>query len=354
MIFKKIFKAIRESATPKRWRSRSDERNKKKILFKILKILKFLSGNDIYYMFFDLFRLNRTYDKKYVATVSRESFALRKISKKINSRIKPKNKHHFLRMFKFCGFSLEEVNNLGFKAGNYLWKSCSNPNDRHLGGRPSLSKGFKKKIIDHFKHNSNPSSCRNSILITKKPLIRRKNDVKIVPRPQAIRELKNCQFLNNTISEIYKSFPFTSVKLWRGVPTLFPSRATFFRYKPCYFKRPRLMTDLCEYCQIYLVLKKKVHEFIKERHQNIFREKFNIDFYLTQFNVNTIELENLEFPDENEDDINSDEEENFVQNDGLDLFLMIFLFNIYLDQNEKFEGRGPIYNIDTSDHNITE
>ena len=152
--------------------------------------------NDLYNMFFDLFRLTRTFEKKYVARVSRESFALEKISRKLNSRIKPKNKHHFLRMFKFCGFSLEEVNDIGFKAGKHLWKSCIDPSDRNLGGRKSLSKSIKKKIFDHFKNNSNPSSCRNAIFITKKPLIRKKNDVKIVPKPRSFRELKNCQFLN--------------------------------------------------------------------------------------------------------------------------------------------------------------
>jgi len=332
MFFKRIFQLIQSSTRPKRWRDRS-YKNRDNVLYKILKILKFLSGNDLYFMFYDLFRYSKTFESKYIARVSRESYALKKIALKLNSRIKPKNKHHFLRMFKYSGFSLEEVKDIGFKVGLKLWKTCSDKKERNVGGRPAISNVFKRLINEHFKNNSNPSSYRNAVLIKRKPLVKKKNEVKTLPRPQSTREIKNCHFLNNTISELQKSFPYNRQTLWRGVPTLFPSRASFFRNRLANFKKPRLKTDLCEYCCVFESLRKNVDFFIKEIHPNIWREKFDIEFYLTQFNVTSLEVGNIEYPNDADAEINSDDEVNFVQTD-----------------NE----RETLYNSDTNQNNVVE
>jgi hypothetical protein len=202
MIFSKIFDAMDECRRPIRWRNRISPESKIRVLTKILKILKFLSGNDIYFLFHDLFRYSKTFQRKYFASVSRESKALKLIIKKLNVRIKPKNKHHYLRALRRSGFSFEETKYLGYNASNHLWKACLDRRERKLGGRPQLSQNIKNAINLYLENNSDPSSYKIATQIEKNPLIMKKNEVKLIPKPQSKREIVKCRFLNNTISQL--------------------------------------------------------------------------------------------------------------------------------------------------------
>ena len=98
---------------------------------KIVKILRWISGNDLQRMMKDVLS-----SKKYrFSKLTKESRTLNKIIPHLNSRIRQKHKHVFLKSFRDSGFSFEDVTFLGFKFSQYLWYSCLDSRERKFGGR---------------------------------------------------------------------------------------------------------------------------------------------------------------------------------------------------------------------------
>jgi len=303
-----------------RWRERTLLKNRKVFLKRVLNILKFLSGNELEHMLGDLFRYHASI---YLPDLTRESSALKKIIKHLNVRIKPKNKHFFLRSIRKAGFSFEETKTLGFKFSKYLWKSCLKVHDRDLGGRPQLPKNLANSINGHYEQNSEPSSYRVATKIIKKDKIRKKNEVRVEPRPRSFRERINCRFLNNTISFLQKSFPLNKTILWRAkkrknrrpaIRRLYPSKRSFFRYRANFFKMSRNKLDLCEYCELGISLTKKIDKFIKDHHPNLYQQFFDVNKYLADFGANEIRLQNLVYPEGDEDSADEDATQETIYN----------------------------------------
>ena len=142
-----------------RWNSR----NKKSSYFNVLKkrIKRFLislSGNDLPSMILDIL------DIKDLACIhSRYINALKNISDPVNSKsiVKQKNQHYFIRSIRQAGLSLREARELGFQCGKHLWRTCLDPNKRHIGGRPYIfNEQLQNEIIDHMDSISNYAANR--------------------------------------------------------------------------------------------------------------------------------------------------------------------------------------------------
>ena len=303
-----ILNLIENSQPLKKWSERSLLKNKLAFLRKVITILNFISGDDLNSMLKDFFRYHFSI---YLPSLTRERLALERIVKRLNVRIKPKNKHYFLRSIRQSGFSFGETKKLGFKFSKFLWNSCLNNRERNLGGRPGLPENLKLGITKHLENNSAPSSYRTSTQIRKKNILKKKNEVKVLPKPRSYREKVNCRFLNNNISKLQRTFPLNKTILWRAKKTkfrrpairrLYPSKRSFFRHKASFFKRARNKLDMCEYCEIGIALEKKIDKFIKERRPQFYQEEFNLNKYLVDFGNRVIETENLAYPEGEESD----------------------------------------------------
>jgi hypothetical protein len=290
---------VNNNQPPRRWRYRLSDTQKLAHLKKVIKIIRWASGNDLGRMLIDLFK----YKSIYFATFTRESKALKKILRKLNNRIKPKNKHYFLRSLRLSGFSREECIELGFKHSTHLWESCYDRQKRLLGGRPKMSQRLKDYLEIFLRENSQPSSYRVATKITKRPFEIKKNEVRSRPFPSSIRRKENCRFFNNTISELQKNFPGNRYRIRRyrnrNIRTLYPSKVFFFKYIASLktFKRARNRTDLCDYCEISFKITKRVNEFIRLNHLNHFQEDFNLNKYLNDFGVNQFQQNNMRYPE---------------------------------------------------------
>ena len=309
-----ILDIIESYPSLKKWRERTLLKNRKIFLQKVIDILKFLSGDDLSKMLKDLFRFHADI---YLPDLTREKMALKRIVNQLNSRIKPKNKHFFLRSLRKAGFNFDETKELGFKFSKFLWRSCLNNQDRNTGGRPKLPAHLVEAIDKHFEQNSDPSSYRLATKISLKSILKKKNETRIIPKPRSLRERFNCRFLNNSISFIQRKFPLNKTILWRAkkknnrrpaIRRLFPSKSTFFRYKANFYKKSRRKLDLCEYCEIGLSLTKKINSFIKSHHPNFYQDNFDLNKYLIDFGTTEIAVQNLNYPegeDSDDEDINT-------------------------------------------------
>jgi hypothetical protein len=73
------------------------------------------------------------------------------------------------------------------------------------------------------------------------------------------------------------------------------------------FKRARNKTDLCEYCEIGLSLKSKISSFLKRIRPDLYQDKFDTDKFLSAFGQNELQLTDLDYPNDNDEE-NSDDE----------------------------------------------
>ena len=88
-----ILKLINQRHPLKKWSERKSIAMKAKSLEKIIKVLEFLTGNDVKSMMQSLLT-NKHYSS--FINSSKERKALKEIIKHLNKRIKPKNKHFYL------------------------------------------------------------------------------------------------------------------------------------------------------------------------------------------------------------------------------------------------------------------
>ena len=153
----KLLKIIIEERPLKLWSERAHD-DKIRLNHKIIKILNFISGNDLKSMLKDLFK-NK---KLQLGRFSREYRTLKKIAPHFNDKIKPKQKHFFLKGFVISRFTQKETKKFGFKFSKFLWNSCLNSRIRKPGGRPLYKNYMRKKIHNFLEYNSEISASRTT------------------------------------------------------------------------------------------------------------------------------------------------------------------------------------------------
>ena len=230
----KLLKIIIEERPLKLWSERAHD-DKIRLNHKIIKILNFISGNDLKSMLKDLFK-NK---KLQLGRFSREYRTLKKIAPHFNDKIKPKQKHFFLKGFVISRFTQKETKKFGFKFSKFLWNSCLNSRIRKPGGRPLYKNYMRKKIHNFLEYNSEISASRTTTHVFIPEKIRKPNGVLI--KQKNTRIVENSRYLNNSLIELHKIFN-------EGV-----SKSTFFKYKSNKFKRAKRKTDLCRFLKFYII-----------------------------------------------------------------------------------------------------
>ncbi len=303
----KILDLISSLHPLKKWSERRDKffrKHKVNFFRKILVILRFLSGNDLNTILKDFFRT-----KKYpLGKPTRERCSLKKIIRHINERIKPKNKHFYLRSLRTSGFSDSECRDLGFKFGYKLWLSCLNQSLRNSGGRPGLNPGIIESINAYCEDFSEISSYRIATQKSYLPIERKNNEVKIFAKPRCIKSTVNCRYFLKTKSQLQKNFP------WNETVTRYckktkshkeyqsPAKSTFFKHMNKKFKKARKQLDMCEFCLLSDELKIKINDFIRFNYELLWEEEFNLNKYITHLGKPFETYQNLmEIPPEDED-----------------------------------------------------
>jgi hypothetical protein len=238
-----ILKLINRRHPLKKWSERKSMAMKAKSLENIMKILEFLTGNDVKSMMRSLLS-NKHYNT--FINSSKERKALKEIIKHLNKRIKPKNKHFYLKSLR-RHFSKKHCKTLGFKFSRHLWRSCLNSKERDPGGAPRIPDFLTESIFHHLEEQSEISSSRTTSFFQKRPLMNKANGVKVKiqgPLPTEIKFYENTRFLKDTSNEIYKKFPLREKK---PNGSNVPSRSTFYNYFKLFkkFKRQRHLADLC-------------------------------------------------------------------------------------------------------------
>ena len=241
----KILEITTSERVPKAWSDRGRQSDKNSLIRKIVQILNFISGNDLKNLLRDISRYDSKKNLK-IFKRTRESIVLKKLTPLINNRIKPKNKHFFLKAFKTSKFSEKEVKRLGFKFSNFLWRSCSNSTDRKNGGRRQIPEYLKHMINDYLLRHSEISASRTTTLINYSQKLFKPNGV--IEKRKSNRTFKNSRYLDNNLAELHKGFNEEN--------ELLLSKSTFMRHRNKIFKRARRNTDLCM-CNLSKIFFKK-------------------------------------------------------------------------------------------------
>ena len=183
-----------------RWRERLHKRNKTSMIRKIVKLLRWISGNDLQRMMKDILS-----NKKYkFSKLTKESRTLNKIIPHLNLRVRQKHKHVFLKSFRDSGFSFDDITFLGFKFSQYLWYSCQDSRERKVGGRIGFHDYLMPKINTFLEINSEIGANRTSLQIKKPTSKRKKNGVIIKQKNE--RMIENVRYLNDRLEELHKKF----------------------------------------------------------------------------------------------------------------------------------------------------
>jgi hypothetical protein len=104
--------------------------------------------------------------------------------------------------------------------------------------------------------------------------------------------------------ENYKIFRESTAREEVGI---LPSKRSFFSYKNKEFKRARRMTDLCDYCELSLVLKKNINTFILSYFPDVYNEIFDLNRYSDFFKTSQIQPLNLLTEEEENESDDADE-----------------------------------------------
>ena len=268
-----ILEIIDQYQPLKRWRERNLKTNKTAMIRKIVKILRWISGNDLQRMMKDVLS-----SKKYrFSKLTKESRTLNKIIPHLNSRIRQKHKHVFLKSFRDSGFSFEDVTFLGFKFSQYLWYSCLDSRERKVGGRLGFHDYLRPKINTFLEINSEIGANRTSLELIKPITKRKKNGVIIKQKNERI--IENVRYLNDGLEELQKKFTNEINDEFE----IMPSKFSFLRLRKKQFKKPKRQTDLCDYCQLGKTLKKNINRFILDNYPDLYDENFDLQLYLREF-----------------------------------------------------------------------
>ncbi len=132
---------------------------KNRIKNRLANFLQSLSGNDVPAMLVDCLN-GKTLNEcptKYKDALNRMSYA-------VNNKIKQKSKHNFIRPLREAKLTHNEVLELGFQCGTWLWEKCLSNHARHLGGKPSLSEKNPEEVAiirEHMESIANEASNRS-------------------------------------------------------------------------------------------------------------------------------------------------------------------------------------------------
>ncbi|CAF0854416.1 unnamed protein product [Brachionus calyciflorus] len=120
-------------------------------------------------------------------------------------------------------------------------------------GGVAIPNELKKSIEDFLKEKSNIAS--NRLFVNKNPT------------DTNYKKLENARYLEDQISELYKSFPFSNEI----------SKSTFYKYSNVSgeFKNPYRWTDLCDYCESGKRLKIEIENLMTEMNFEI-QETFDL------------------------------------------------------------------------------
>lgn len=162
----------------------------------------------------------------------------------LNTNVKRK----MIRGVKKSSITRREAITLGFKCSKYLWGACD-VDLTEIRGRRSLSEDLVGSIQNHLEGLSSVSSHQTVVTRTRDY----NGDKELIP----IRNM-TCP-----VSEAYITFPYQKSL----------SLSSFHKYVEKQFKKPKRLTDLCQYCEHYKALKRFIT--IKASEAEYFDENFN-------------------------------------------------------------------------------
>ncbi len=270
-----------------RWSTRANTNGYFRLLKqRIRQFLINLSGDEITDMLKDVLT------KPEISSLSAKYLnALREISVAVNnsSIIKPKRKHHFIRPLRLAGITKRQVNELGFRCGKKLWRSCLNRNGRHLGGRSRMPNDLINEIREHMENLSNIAANKTIVIRTfsqrdpcvnyKKKTISKRNHV--------------AMYRQTTLNEAFRQFKEQAQNL---NPELRDRRlnlnfSVFHKKVGPIFKKPFKLTDLCTYCEMQRGLKRDIKLFMVEHAD--YDQEFDTNKILTYLRNNPSETSAL-------------------------------------------------------------
>jgi hypothetical protein len=254
-----LFKNYR--IAPTKWSNRNkSSQYYKKIKEKINNFLQCLSGNDVSAMLSDVLEENSI-----LRIQSKYKQALINISDSVNKKIKKKNQHNFIRPLRKAKLTLSQSKELGFKCGTFLWQSCLDESDRHLGGQPALD-AAEISNINHFMEDlSTPAANRTAIVKvyeSRPPSVPFKKKV----LNKTATTVQPALYCSTSTTEAY--LRYRKIKEQEAdddsdeiVPSKIISQKTFERYIEERFKKPKKSTDVCNFCEFGKILLKDVNKF---------------------------------------------------------------------------------------------
>jgi hypothetical protein len=195
-----------------------------------------------------------------------------------NSVVRPKNKHHFIRPLRSNGFSQTDINQLGMKCGDKLWRSCLQRKPRHLGGRPSLGKDAIKEMNLHMESISSIAPNR----IVSRPLYLKRDPVVFNKKIKVGRTISGLCYRHTTFVEAFRQFKQkqnSSLEQRNIINNL--KFCSFYKSLRKNYKKPFRKSDLCQYCEFGKDTIKEIEKFIKLRNLG-FKKEFN------SYNLNSL------------------------------------------------------------------
>jgi hypothetical protein len=236
----KLIEIATNEQFPMQWSNRRlNFSQKKKFFDKTIILLDFIAGGDLHSFLTDLFK-NR---KLNLSEFSRETIALKKLSYQLNKRVKPKNKHFFIKCLRKSNFSRMECTKLGFKFSKHLWSTCLINEDRDVGGRYSYCKNYKERINKFLEENSEISASRTTTIFNKNIKLNKPNGTPV--KEKNTKTVVNSRYINNSMNELHKLF----VTQLDDDPK--PSKTSFLKYSEKIFKKARRKTDICKKCFMF-------------------------------------------------------------------------------------------------------
>jgi hypothetical protein len=244
-----------------RWSDRENTTGYFKILKqRVRRFLISLSGDDVSSMLSDVLT------KEEISNVaSKYVNALRYISEAVNNNsiIKPKKRHHIIRPLRLAGITKREVNELGFRCGKKLWKSCLNRNERNLAGRPRLPLILVNEIKEHMQSLSNIASNRSVIIRT----FADRNPTLYYKKKTIRKQYVSARYRETTLNDAFKQFKEKAQDInddLRERRLSIP--LSTFKYKiDSRYKTPFRLTDLCHFCEIGKRLAREIKVYMQFR-----------------------------------------------------------------------------------------
>ena len=220
------------------------KRHKRKVLKNIIELLTYISGNDLENFINSL--LTKLSPKK---VFSKDRVALTNIIKHLNLRVKPKQKHYYLKAIRCAGFIRRfDVKKLGFKFSSWLWDKCLESRERNLGGRPNIGNLMISNITKHLEDFSEIAGSRTTTQFIKAPRLRKPNGTIYTKKFDSQKIIENSRYMNISIMDAYKCFGYLENKEREpGIFSLAPCLRTFHYYVNRKFKKPRQLLDLCNF-----------------------------------------------------------------------------------------------------------